>query len=333
MNSIPATMRALHLADSGLVFQADCPTPQPASGEALIRVRLVGICATDLELLAGYKGGYRGILGHEFVGEVVDAPAHPTWVGRRVVGEINVGCGTCDLCQHGLGKHCRQRSSLGIIRRNGALADYLTLPVANLLAVPNTLPDERAVFAEPLAAALQLLEQIPLHPSQRVYVLGDGRLGLLVAQVLARTGADLTAIGRNPNKLAILQACGIRTAFSEDADTCAVLAEHPADLVVEVTGSPAGFALARQWVRPGGTLALKSTFAGGLADFDVSSLVVDEITLVGSRCGPFAPALRLLEADAIAVEPLIHARYPLEEGVEALHHAGCKGVLKVLVDV
>ncbi len=324
-------MRALLLTDHGPQFQTDYPQPHPAPGEALIRVRLAGVCATDLALMAGYKGGYRGVLGHEFVGEVVAAPAAPAWVGQRVVGEINVGCGACDLCQRGLGKHCRQRSSLGIIRRDGAFADFITLPVANLHAVPPDLPDECAVFAEPLAAALQILEQYPLRPSERVFVLGDGRLGLLVAQVLARTGADLTAIGRNPTKLAILAERGIHTLLSDDTVVDTRLA-HAADLVVEVTGSPAGFALARRLTRPGGTLLLKSTFAGGLADFDISSLVVDEITLLGSRCGPFAPAIRLLSEKAIAVQPLIHARYSLEKGVDALRHAGRKGTLKVLID-
>jgi threonine dehydrogenase-like Zn-dependent dehydrogenase len=328
-----STMRALLLTDYGPTLFPNYPIPQPAPGEALIRVQLAGICSTDLELTRGYKQGYRGILGHEFVGEVVAAPDHFHWIGQRVVGEINVGCGDCELCRRGLGKHCRARSSLGIFRRDGAFADYFTLPVANLLPVPDRVRDEAAVFAEPLAAALQLLEQYALRPSERVYVLGDGRLGLLVAQVLARTGADLTSLGRNDNKLAILAAQGIATARSDDPLALAALLDRPADLVVEVTGSPAGFDLARRLLRPGGALALKSTFAGGLADFDISALVVDEITLLGSRCGPFAPALRLLAEDAVVVEPLIHARYPLDEGLAALHHAGQKGVLKVLIEV
>jgi threonine dehydrogenase-like Zn-dependent dehydrogenase len=328
-----STMRALLLTDYGPTLFPNYPIPQPAPGEALIRVQLAGICSTDLELTRGYKHGYRGILGHEFTGEVVAAPDHVHWIGQRVVGEINVGCDDCDLCRRGLSKHCRARSSLGIIRRDGAFADYLTLPVANLLPVPDRVSDEAAVFAEPLAAALQLLEQYPLRPSERVYVLGDGRLGLLVAQVLARTGADLTILGRNDNKLAILAAQGITAVRSDEPSKLTTLLDRPADLVVEVTGSPAGFDLARRLLRPGGTLALKSTFAGRLADFNISSLVVDEITLLGSRCGPFAPALRLLAEGAIVVEPLIHARYPLDEGLAALHHAGQKGVLKVLIEV
>jgi threonine dehydrogenase-like Zn-dependent dehydrogenase len=331
-SSMKPTMQALVLSDAGPILEDAYPTPTLLPGEALIQMRLAGICATDLELWAGYKGGYRGILGHEFVGKVVAAPEQPTWIGRRVVGEINAGCGNCDLCRDGLGKHCRLRTSLGIVGRDGAFAEYLTLPIANLLPVPDDISDEQAVFTEPLAAALQLLEQYALRPSERVYVLGDGRLGLLVAQVLARTGADLVALGRTASKLAILAQRGIATARVDDAATLAQLLVHPAHLVVEVTGAPSGFVLARRLVRPGGTLALKSTFARGLADFDISSLVVDEITLLGSRCGPFAPALRLLSEQAIAVEPLIHARYPLNKAVAALTHARQKGVLKVLIE-
>lgn len=326
-------MRALRLTDNGPYLDTNYPTPTPGPDEALIRVRLAGICATDLQLLAGYKGGYRGVLGHEFVGEVVAAPGHPAWVGRRVAGELNIGCGDCDLCRRGLGKHCRRRESLGIIRRDGTFADFLTLPVANLHPLPDELSDEAAVFVEPLAAALQLLEQCHIRPDMRVYVLGDGRLGLLVAQVLARTGCELTALGRTDAKLNILAARKIATARTDDPAMLGQLLDQPADLVVEVTGSPDGFALARRLVRPGGVLTLKSTFAAPLPAFDISSLVVDEITLVGSRCGPFPPAIRLLAEGAVAVQPLIHARYSLDNGLAALAHAARRGVLKVLVEV
>lgn len=325
-------MNALLLTDNGPQLCTDYPQPTPHAGEALIRVRVAGICSTDLELARGYKGGYRGVLGHEFVGDVVAAPDAPEWVGRRVVGEINIGCGRCPLCARGLGKHCRGRESLGIIRRDGAFAEYLTLPVANLHPVPDAVRDDQAVFTEPLAAALEILEQVHIGPDSRVYLLGDGRLGLLIAQVLATTACGLTAIGRNPDKLAILRERGISTALLDDS-LSQQLSDDPADVVVEATGSAAGFALARRLVRPAGTLVLKSTFAGGLPDFDISSLVVDEITLVGSRCGPFAPALRLLARNAIATDPLIHARYPLSQAVEALDHAARKGVVKVLVDM
>jgi threonine dehydrogenase-like Zn-dependent dehydrogenase len=324
-------MRAAVLENGRVAVRHDFPTPSVDAGEALIRVRLAGICATDLQLLAGYKGGYQGVLGHEFVGEVVAAPGQEAWVGQRVVGELNVGCGRCELCRRGLAKHCRQRQSLGIIGRDGAFADYLALPVANLHPVPPTLSDEAAVFAEPLAAALEILEQAPISPSMRVYVVGDGRLGLLIAQVVAMTGCDLMVVGRHVHKLALLDDLGIRTQVDVDGSALERLAHLTGDVVVEATGSAAGFAAARRLVRPQGTLVLKSTFAGGKVDVDLSSLVVDEVTLVGSRCGPFEPALRLLAQGAVIVEPLIHARYDLDDCETALDHAARKGVLKVLV--
>jgi threonine dehydrogenase-like Zn-dependent dehydrogenase len=329
-------MRALALTDDGPRLSTDYPVPLPEIGEALIRVGLAGVCSTDLQLIAGYKGGYRGVLGHEFVGEVVAAPGADEWLGRRVVGELNIGCGHCALCRRGLGKHCRARQSLGIIGRDGAFADYLTLPLANLHPVPPALPDHVAVFTEPLAAALEILEQLHIQPTTRVVVLGDGRLGLLVAQALATTQCDLTVIGRNAEKLAILHEQGIANtvlnAGPGATDAFDAVATESADVVVDVTGAPAGFAHARRLVRPGGTLVLKSTFAGSLREFDISSLVVDEITLLGSRCGPFPPALRMLETQAVAVEPLIHARYNLGDALAALDHAGRKGVLKVLIE-
>ncbi len=325
-------MRALVLTDQGVQLQQDYLIPEPAPHEALIRVRLAGICSTDLQLVAGYKGGYRGVLGHEFVGDVIAAPGHEAWQGQRVVGELNSGCGICDLCRSGLSKHCRNRQSLGIINRDGAFADYLTLPVANLHAVPAALRDEQAIFAEPLAAALQIREQVAIAPTTRVYVLGDGRLGLLVAQVMALAGCDLTVIGRTPAKLALLARFGntVHSVINTPAALAALQAKA-ADVVIEVTGSHQGFAQAINLVRPGGTLVLKSTFANTIADFDLSRLVVDEITLVGSRCGPFAPALRLLASGLVQVEPMLHARYPLAQATEAMTQAAQKGILKTLI--
>ena len=327
---VPETMTALLLGDAGPQVVADYPTPVPGPGEALVRVRMAGICATDLELVRGYKGGFRGVLGHEFVGEVVAAAGveGDAWIGRRVVGEINIGCGRCARCARGEQKHCADRTALGIVGRDGAFAEFLTLPLANLHAVPAGVLDGAAVFTEPLAAALQLLEQIHITPSMRVYVLGDGRLGQLVAQVMQTTACALTLIGRTREKLAIAALRGIRTATLEAIDQLAV---EPADVVVEVTGSADGFALARRLVRPGGTIALKSTFAGALPQFDASALVVDEITVVGSRCGPFAPALELLRQKRVEPRPLISATYPLAQGVEALAFAGQRGVLKVVI--
>ena len=325
-------MQALVLTNNGPELLTDVSIPTPGPNEALIKVRIAGICSTDLQLMAGYKGGYRGVLGHEFVGEVVAAPDDPAWIGQRVVGELNIGCGNCDLCERGLHKHCRQRQSLGIIRRDGAFAEYLTLPASNLHAVPDDLSDEEAVFCEPLAAALQILEQVQIRPDSKVYVLGDGRLGLLVAQVLAQTQCDLTIFGRHTDKLAILSEQGISqtVVVTPDMEGESCLA---ADIVVEVTGSPSGFAMAHRLVRPGGTLILKSTFASPLTMFDISSLVVDEITVMGSRCGPFAPALRMLARGDIAVKPLIHTRYSLDDGAAALEYAGSRGVLKVLLSM
>lgn len=329
-DAIPQSMQALLLTDDGPIVRSDYPTPAPQPGEALIHVSLAGICSTDLQLMAGYKGGYRGVLGHEFVGTVVRAPGDESWIGRRVVGEINIGCGQCSLCRCGQHKHCRQRQSMGIIGRDGAFADFVTLPFANLHAVPDAVSDEQAVFAEPLAAAFQILEQIHLAPDSRVCLLGVGRLGLLVAQVLASTSCDLTVLVRNRNKETLLAELGIPSLLVGSVEAEA-LQTSPADIVVNTTGSPAGFGATRQLVRPGGTIVLKSTFAGGLPQFDISLLVVDEIALVGSRCGPFAPALRALESGAVRVESLIHHRLPLADGVAALELAASPGVLKVLL--
>ncbi|MCB0084109.1 MAG: alcohol dehydrogenase catalytic domain-containing protein [Caldilineaceae bacterium] len=328
-------MRALLLTDSGPLLKQDYPIPVPQHGQALIRVTLAGICSTDLQLIAGYKGGYRGVLGHEFVGVVEHAPGNEGWEGKRVVGELNVGCGKCDLCRRGLGKHCRARQSLGIIGLDGAFAEYLVLPVANLHELPSaaTMPDEIAVFVEPTAAALQIREQLAIAPSTRVYVLGSGRLGLLVAQVLALTGCELTVVGRTAAKLNLLSqmALPLRT-YCTGTEGLQGITEA-ADVVVDVTGAPQGFALARQLVRPGGTIVIKSTFAGNLPELDLSALVVDEISLIGSRCGPFAPAIRLLAGGLVQTQSLIHSRYPLQQGLAALQTAAQPGVLKVLLQM
>ncbi len=320
-------MRALYL--DGPLSLRDLPRPTPAAGEALIRVTLAGICNTDVELARGYMA-FQGVPGHEFVG-VVEAAPDPTWVGVRVVGEINAFCGDCETCYAGRPTHCPHRTTLGIAGRDGAFAEYLCLPLRNLHRVPDNVSDEQAVFTEPLAAALEILEQIHLRPTDRVIVLGDGKLGLLVAQVLA-AAADVTAIGRHPNKLDILARQGIRVSVGGEG------VAPGADVVVEATGNVDGFRLARRLVRPRGTLVLKSTFAGNLASLlngegmnFLSALVVDEIALIGSRCGPFAPALRLLADGRVDVESLIHARYPLADGLAAFNHAQQPGVLKVLV--
>jgi threonine dehydrogenase-like Zn-dependent dehydrogenase len=300
----------------------DLAVPSPPPGEVRIRTTLAGICNTDLEILRGYHG-FEGVLGHEFVG-VVDEAQDPAWVGRRVVGEISASCRECPTCRAGRYTHCPTRTTLGILNRDGVLADSFCLPACNLHLLPEGLPDEAAVFTEPLAAACQVLEQVHLRPTDRVLVLGDGKLGLLVAQVVALTGCDLTAIGRHPEKLAILSARGIATQLDGDS------VEGNADLVIECTGQAAGFRRARGLLRPRGTLVLKSTYHG-LVEADLSRLVVDEIQVTGSRCGPFAPANRLLAQGLVDVLPLVEAEFPLDEAIAAMDHAQRRGALKILV--
>jgi threonine dehydrogenase-like Zn-dependent dehydrogenase len=285
---------------------------------------VAGICNTDVELVKGYME-FQGIPGHEFVGVVERAPGTEEWEGRRVVGEINVTCGECSTCRAGRPTHCSSRTTLGIGGRDGAFAEYLTLPIRNLHAVPDAIPDEAAVFTEPLAAACEIPQQVHVQPTDRVIVVGDGKLGLLCAQVLALTGCDLTVVGHHRAKLDILAQRGIQTVLEGDS------IETGADLVVEATGHPAGYATARRLIRPRGTIVLKSTYHGSI-DADLTMTVVDEVTLVGSRCGPFGPALRLLEQGLVEVTPLIQARYPLSKAIEGFEHAGRPGTLKVLVD-
>lgn len=315
-------MRALYF-DKKLRFCPDMRDPVPPPGEALIRTRLAGVCNTDLEIVRGYLG-FTGVLGHEFVGEVVLADGAPQLVGQRVVGEINAYCGECPTCRRGDPTHCPHRTSLGISGRDGAMADYLTLPTHLLYPLPESLPDEWAVFIEPLAAAVEITDKIHLRPTDRVVVLGDGKLGLLIAQVLQLTGCDLLAIGRHQSKLAILERRGIRTQIGDDRTVAG------ADVVVEATGSAEGFATARALVRPRGTLVMKSTFHGDVS-LDLSRVVVDEVVVAGSRCGPFLPALRLLEQRLVDVEPLIHSTFPLSDGLAAFEQAAAPGVLKVLL--
>ena len=289
--------------------------PTPAPGEALVQVCRAGICNTDIEIIKGYMN-YRGVLGHEFVGVLSD--------GSRVVGEINASDGTCDICRRGDVTHCRQRSVLGIFKRDGAMAEYLTLPVGNLHRLPDAITDPQAVFVEPLAAALEITDQGHIRPSQGVAVVGDGKLGLLVAQVLQLTGCHLHVIGRHARKLAILQRRGI-PALDTPAEWYGRF-----DVVIDCSGQASGFELARQLLRPRGTLVLKSTFHGA-HEMRMAPLVVDEITVVGSRCGPFAPALRLLEQRLIEVETLLDAEYSIEQGVEAFKRAMSPGALKVQI--
>ncbi len=317
-------MRALWLEGRSLRLRDDVPLPDPPAGEALVRVRLAGVCNTDLELVRGYYP-YTGVPGHEFVGVVERADGAPSWTGRRVVGEINAACGACATCLAGRLTHCERRSVLGIVARDGAFATHLALPLANLHAVPEGVADEVAVFTEPTAAALELQEQVAVSPDDRVVVVGTGKLGNLVAQTLAATGCRLLAVGRSERSLALLSARGIPTATAEGIEP------RRADLAVECTGSPEGLELARRAVRPRGTIVLKSTYHGKAA-IDMAPFVVDEITLVGSRCGPFAPAIRALARGEVDPRPLVDARYPLADAVAAFEHAARPGALKILVD-
>jgi threonine dehydrogenase-like Zn-dependent dehydrogenase len=317
-------VRALWLEDRSLRLRDDLPRPQPPPGEALVRVRLAGVCNTDLELARGYYP-YAGIPGHEFVGVVERSPSAPEWVGRRVVGEINAVCGECPTCRSGRPTHCERRTVLGIVARDGAFASHLLLPVANLHAVPDPLPDEVAVFTEPTAAALEIQQQVRISRGERVVVVGAGKLGQLVAQTLAPTGCDLLVVGRSRRSLDLVTGRGLRSGTAE------AIVSRAADIAVECTGSPEGLELARQAVRPRGTVVLKSTYHGK-ASVDMAPFVVDEITLVGSRCGPFAPALEMLARGIVDPRPLLEARYPLEQALAAFEHAGRPGTFKVLVD-
>lgn len=317
-------MRAL-VIDRGLRLETNYPTPTPPPGEALIRVRRAGVCNTDLELMRGYMN-FHGVPGHEFVGVVEAADGREDLIGRRVAGEINAACGACETCRANRPTHCPQRTTLGIDRRDGAFAEYLTLPFENVHPLPDAISDDAAVFVEPLAAACEITDQVRIRPTDRVALIGDGKLGLLGAQVLALTGCELIAVGRHADKLAILERRGISTTTEIDQ-----LATASFDILVEATGTPDGFAAARRLVRPRGVIVLKSTYAGQAIPVNLTTLVVDEVTLIGSRCGPFEPAIRLLANKQIDVESLIHARYPLAEGVKAFEHAARKGALKVIV--
>lgn len=302
--------------------------PVPARGEALIRIHLAGICGTDLELLKGYWK-FRGVPGHEFVGQVVDAPGPEggDWAGRWVVGEINCSCHVCPTCLAGRPRHCPTRTVMGIEGRDGAFADLIRLPLSNLHRLPDSLSPEHAVFTEPLAACYRILEQVPLGPGQRVGVLGDGRLGILAAQVLATTGAAVLLIGRHERKLAVARTFGIETRLVEAdrEDGGGTL-----DVVVDATGSPSGLDAALRLVRPEGTVVMKTTVAGA-TPLAGGMVVVPEVRVIGSRCGPFEPALRALARGAVQVDPLISAIYPVAQWGQAFAAAATSGHWKVML--
>lgn len=315
-------MRAL-VYDGRLRLRDDYPPPKRRPGESLVAVSLAGICATDLEIVKGYMG-FHGVLGHEFVGRVIESD-RPGLVGRRVVGEINCPCGRCAFCRRGLGNHCPSRTVLGIQGRDGAFADLLALPDGNLHAVPDGVTDREAVFVEPLAAAHQALIQGAPARGEEVVVLGDGRLGILVAMLFAAEGMKVTLIGKHAEKLEVARRAGIPTALSGSPRSA-----PGAEIVVEATGTASGLESALGIVRPAGRIVLKTTIAGPHT-LRLAPVVVNEIAVIGSRCGPFGPALRSLASRSVDLSGMVQAEYPLEEGVEAMRAAA--GSLKVILSV
>jgi threonine dehydrogenase-like Zn-dependent dehydrogenase len=315
-------VRAIVLEQDDVRMDQVRPAPSPAADEALVRVTRAGVCETDLQLIKGYMG-FRGVLGHEFVGVAESGP----YAGGRVVGEINCACWTCETCRSGLPTHCPNRTVLGILNHDGAFAELIAVPQRNLHRVPDSVPDDIAVFTEPVAAAFQIPAQLIINSSDRIVVLGDGRLGNLCAQVLASIADDVLVVGKHRDKLALLESMGLKTALISDP-----LPERAADVVVECTGSESGLPTALKLVRPRGTIVLKTTVAG-TQTLPWAPFVIDEITLVGSRCGPFDRALHALEHGLVDVEPLIADRFNLSNGLMALARAQQKGVLKVLLEM
>lgn len=320
-------MQAAVVAPGGIELRRDWPEPVPHPGEAIVRVTYAGICETDLQILRGYMN-FQGVLGHEFVG-VAETGRH---AGRRVVGEINCSCRQCEFCRSGRATHCPMRTVLGILNRDGAFAERLALPEANLHVVPDDVSDVQAVFTEPLAAAFQILEQRPIRPGERVIVLGDGRLGSLCAQVLQRTGAALTVIGKHPRKLSRLARRGIAVERLDEVNLTEGRGwRRTADLVVDATGSASGWETALRLLKPRGTLVLKTTVAGE-HQLSLAPLVIDEIQVIGSRCGPFPPALAALANRSVDVETMVDDIYPLAQVAEAFDRANGRDVQKLLID-
>ena len=313
-------MRAV-VFDKGALAIQERPVPQPGPDEVLARVLLAGICNTDLELFKGYMN-FSGVPGHEFVGLVQAAPSAPHLVGKRIAADINLGCGSCPLCLQGDSRHCPGRRTLGIYAKDGVFAEFVTLPVANCHPVPDNVADQAAVFAEPLAAALEISRQIPIHPSMRLAILGDGKLGILIALGLRHLCPSLILIGKHPEKLAIVSRFNVTTALSPPPGRF--------DLVVEATGSPMGLLHALDLTRPEGTIVLKSTTTAP-ATLDLSRIVVDEITLMGSRCGDIGLALTYLKDNLVEPTGLVQAQYPFERFPEAFAAASQPGAMKILV--
>jgi threonine dehydrogenase-like Zn-dependent dehydrogenase len=314
-------MKAICWDGDAVTLDSSYPPPVPDPYTAIVKVHLAGICSTDLQIFKGYMK-FRGVPGHEFVGSVSQGPKE--WLGKRVVGEINFGCGKCEFCARDLSRHCPNRTVMGIVNADGAFAEYVAVPAENLHPVPGSISDEQAVFTEPLAAAFEILRQIQISTGDEILIIGDGKLGSLCAQVLRLTGAKVTVLGKHRDKLELIKRAGVRTMLLNDWQP------HLFDVVVEATGSAVGLELAISAVRPRGTLVLKSTIAGA-HQVSLAPLVINEINLIGSRCGVFPDALEALAANNTSVVPLIEQVYPLEQGIEAIQHAARPGARKILL--
>ena len=313
--------------DETLKYVEDYEKPTPKKGEALIKVTYGGVCNTDKEITKGYMG-YKGILGHEFTGVVEEInDEDKTFLGKRVVGEINLGCKNCEWCAKDLERHCPNRSTLGILAKDGCFAEYVTLPLSNLIEIPENVPDEQAVFVEPLAAGLEILEQMHIQPCQKVMVLGDGKLGLLTALALNACGLDVLIVGKHQNKLDIAKNQGVKTQLLSEFEQAPKF-----DVVVEATGSITGFETSVSCVKPRGTLVLKSTIAAS-KELNLASIVINEITILGSRCGRFEPAMRLIASGKIDFSQMISKIYPIEQAVEAFDANNAKDTIKILLKI
>ncbi len=312
--------------DGKLKVLTDYPKPSPARGEALIKIISAGICNTDIEITRGYKN-FQGVLGHEFVGIVAEVNhSDQSLSGRRVVGDINCNCGksTCNYCRRDLGRHCPDRTTLGIYQHDGCFAQYTTLPLQNLFEVPEGITDHNAVFTEPLAAAFEILAQVDIDSGKEVLIVGDGKLGLLINHAVSTTGASITHVGRHLEKLKLVPSGSSKTVLANQ------LPQKRFDVVIEATGSSNGFEFSMIHTKPRGTLVLKSTLAGE-SRIDLNPIVVNEMTIIGSRCGRFQPALDYL-AKGVDLAPMISGRFPIEKGLNAFEAAAEKGALKVLID-
>ncbi len=321
-------MKAVVFNDKeGLVLKTDYPKPIPQKGEALIKVSMAGICNTDAEIIKGYMG-YSGVLGHEFVGIVEEVNgADQSWVGKRVVAEISYGCDSpeCPWCAVKNYRHCPDRHTIGIWRKDGCFAEYITLPTNILFEVPENVIDEQAVFVEPLAAACEITEQLHIEPTHKVVVLGDGKLGLTTALTLNAQNLDVTLVGKHQNKLDIAKAQGVQTMLLEDLKV-----SNNFDVVVEATGSVSGFETSLNLVKPRGVLVLKSTIATG-KELNLAPIVINEITVLGSRCGQFGPALRLLKNNRIDFKPFISKMYSISDAIEGFEANKAKDSIKIIL--